>query len=225
MRPSPDLRGLAVPRAPMRSSLWLVAGLLVFAAMPLSFGVLRLLQLAGISDVMPPARVSPAPLILHIVGALLYAILAAVQFSTTIRRHWPQWHRAAGRMALIGATLVAFSALWLTALYATPTPGSLVLAAFRVLVALAMLVSIALGVAAAGRRDIPRHREWMIRSYALGLGSATQMIVLMAAETIAGGPPSEIDRALCMGLACGINIACAEWTILRGSRRASPFSA
>src|SRR5690606_3063174 len=104
-------------------------------------------------------------------------------------RRWPSWHRAAGRVALVGALLVAFSALWLTALYVTPSLGGLLLAGFRIVVGSGMLISIGLGVAAVLRRDIPQHREWMIRSYALGLGAATQMVVLMVAEMVTGGAP------------------------------------
>jgi hypothetical protein len=79
-----------------------------------------------------------------------------------------------------------------------------------------MLASIVLGVAAVLRRDIARHREWMIRAYALGLGAATQMLVLMVAEMISGGPPTELNRALLLGLAWGINVVIAEWSIRRG---------
>lgn len=199
-------------------SRWRIAGLLAFAAMPLTFGILRLLQLAGLSDAMPPALVSPVPLVLHIVGALLYATLGALQFSTPLRRRWPSWHRASGRVALVGALLVALSALWLSALYVTPSPGGLLLVGFRVAVAIGMLISIALGVGAIVRGDIPHHRAWMIRSYALGLGAATQMLVLLAADIATGGPPTDLQRALLMGLAWGVNIAWAEAAI----RRARP---
>lgn len=198
------------------SPTWLVVGLVVFGALPLGFGVVRLLQLAGLSDVMPPASAAATPLVGHIVGALAYTLLGAVQFSPAIRRRWPAWHRVAGRIALVGAALVVSSALWLTASYTTPTIGGLVLAAFRLAVASAMAASIALGLAAALRREIARHREWMIRAYALGLGAATQMLVLILAEMISGGAPTELNRALLMGLAWGINLMVAEWSIRRG---------
>ena len=45
---------------------WRIAGLLLFGALPLSFGTFRLLQLAGIWEVMPPAQVTALPLVLHI---------------------------------------------------------------------------------------------------------------------------------------------------------------
>ena len=42
----------------------------------------------------------------------------------------------------------------------------------------AMLVTIVLAFAAIRRRDIARHRAWMIRSYAIGLVAGTQVFTL-----------------------------------------------
>ena len=207
---------ISMPSTANRSSAWLVAGLVFFSALPLSFGVLRLMQLAGLSDVMPPASASAIPLVSHIVGALAYMLLGATQFSPAIRRRWPAWHRLAGRLALVGAALVVVSALCLTFAYATPSFGGLVLAGLRVAVASAIALSIGLGLAAVRKGQIARHREWMIRAYALGIGAATQMLVLMVAEMISGGVPTELNRALLMGLAWGINLMVAEWSIRRG---------
>lgn len=202
-------------RTRARSSAWLVAGLIFFSALPLTFGILRLLQLAGLSDLMPPAPISASLLVSHIVGALVYTLLGAFQFSPEIRRRWPAWHRVAGRLALVGAALVVGSALWLAAAYTTPSVGGLVLAGIRVAAASAMAASIAFGVAAILRRETARHREWMIRAYALGLGAATQMVVLIFAEIVSGGAPTELNRALLIGLGWGINLTVAEWRIRR----------
>lgn len=216
---STPVRG-STARPRTRSAKSLIAFLALFSALPLSFGILRLLQLAGLSNAMPVAAAPPLPLVLHIVGALLFALLGAFQFSSSIRRRWSVLHRVSGRLSLVGASLVVVSALWLTTVYATPSIGGLVLAGFRLAVASGMALSIGLGLAAAIRRNIPRHREWMIRAYALGLGSATQMLVLMVAEVATGGPPTDLNRALLMGLAWGINLVVAEWSIRRGVRAA-----
>ena len=213
-----SLSPLASTRAAGRragSSVWLVTGLMIFSALPLTFGILRLLQLVGLSDLMPPARASTIPLVSHTVGALAYTLLGAIQFSPAIRRRWPAWHRIAGRLALAGAALVIFSAIWLTAAYVTTSFGGCVLAGFRVTVASGLAVAIALGFAEILKRQVARHREWMIRAYALGLGSATQMLVLMVAEIALGGPPTDLNRALLMGLAWSINLLVAEWSIRR----------
>ena len=195
-----------------------VIGLLLFGAMPLSFGVIRLLQFAGIVHIMPDVPNEfglVAALLAHIVGAALYAVLGAFQFSAAIRRRWPAWHRTAGRIGLIGGLLVAFSALWLTFDYASMTFAGLLLVGFRVLFVSGLLLSIVMGFAAIRRRDIQHHRRWMIRAYALALGAATQMIVLMLGEMAAGGPLTERARALLMGLSWSINLGAAEWIIRR----------
>lgn len=209
---------IEISRSPARSSAWPIAGLLVFSAMPLTFGVLRILQLTGLSALMPPVPGNlgfVVPLVTHIVSAFVFAVLGAFQFSPAIRRRWPVWHRLAGKLAWYAGLLVALSALWLTLDYARLSLGGILLAALRLAVAAAMLFSLVQGLATIRRHDIPHHREWMLRAYALGLGSATQMLVLTVAEMTTGGPPSEVARAVLMGLAWAINIAFAEWLIRR----------
>lgn len=211
-------------KTPAQPSSWPIAGLLLFATLPLTFGALRTLQLAGIANVMPPVAGGLAlPLLLHIGGAAVYALLGAFQFSATIRRRWPAWHRVAGLIALAAGAIVALSALWLTAWYATTTLSGIVLAGFRIAFATGLLASLTLGLVAIRRRNFARHREWMIRAYALALGAATQMIVLMLAEIVIGGPPGDLARSLLMGLAWTINLAFAEWLIRR--RRTMPGAA
>ena len=204
---------------PRRLSVSPIAGLLLFGAMPLIFAVIRALQFMGVVEIMPPVATSVAlPVAIHIGGALIYATLGALQFSTPLRRRWPLWHRMAGRLTVAAGMLVALSALWLTFGYASLSIGGLLLAAFRGVVGSAMAVSLVLGLSAILRRDVARHREWMIRAYALGLGAATQMIILLIGEAVFGAPLTELARAGLMGLAWSINAAVAEWIIQRERR-------
>ena len=149
-------------------------------------------------------------MVLHIVGASVYAILGAFQFVPGFRRRRPGWHRAAGRLLVPCGLLVGLSALWMTLFYPHPVGDGVFLSAFRLLFGSAMVVSIVLGYTAIRRRDVTRHREWMMRGYAIGLAAGTQALILMAGEMIAG-PPSELSRALLMGAAWVINLAVAEW--------------
>jgi hypothetical protein len=84
--------------------------------------------------------------------------------------------------------------------------------ALRLLFGSAMVVSILLGFATIRRGDVIRHRAWMIRGYAIGLGAGTQVMTLMVVESILG-PPSEFNNALLMGAAWVINLGVAEWAI------------
>ena len=194
---------------------WLVPALLMLSLPPLAAGAFRLGQLAGGAEITPAnARffAAPLPVVLHILGAAVYALLGAFQFSTGFRRRWPGWHRAAGWLLIPCGLVVGLSGVWMTLFYPRANGDGDLLYALRLLFGSAMVVSIVLGVTTIRRRNVAGHRAWMARAYAIGVGAGTQMLTLMAGELIAG-PPSELSRALLMGAAWVINLAVAEWAI------------
>lgn len=211
------------PKAPANrgSAAWLVAGLLVLSVVPLASGAFRLTQLAGGAEITP-ANVrffaSPLPVVLHIVSAAVYALLGAFQFAAGFRRRYPGWHRAVGRLLVGCGLVVGLSGLWMTLFYPWPDGDGALLYALRLVFGSAMVVAILLGVTTIRRGEIQRHRAWMARGYALGLGAGTQVLTLAAGEVIAG-PPSEFGRALLMGAAWVINLLVAEWAIRRRMTR------
>ena len=79
-----------------------------------------------------------------------------------------------------------------------------------------MVGSIVLGFLAIRRREIARHRAWMMRGYAIGLGAGTQAMLFLFGELIFG-KPDVLARALLMGAAWTLNLAVAEW-LIRGCR-------
>jgi uncharacterized membrane protein len=197
------------------SATWLVAALLVLSAIPLAAGAFRLTQLAGGAEVTPAnARffASPLPVVVHIVSACVYAVLGAFQFAPGFRRRWPGWHRVAGRLLVLCGLLVGLSGLWMTLFYPWPDGDGALLYALRLVFGSAMVLSIVLGFAAIRRGEVMRHRAWMTRGYALGLGAGTQALTLMVGEVIMG-PPGELSRALLMGAGWAINLAVAERAI------------
>lgn len=204
-----------VPTAKAVSSKWLIAALLVLSAVPLAAGAFRLTELAVGAEITPDnARffASPLPVVLHILSASVYAILGAFQFSTELRRRRPGWHRAAGRILVLCGLLAGLSGLWLTLFYPRPDGSGELLYAFRLLFGSAMVVSILLGFATILRGDVTRHRAWMIRGYAIGLGAGTQVLTHLAGVLIIG-PPGELSGALLMGAGWVINLIVAEWAI------------
>ena len=200
---------------------WLVpVGLILLSVIPLAGGAFRLTELAGGAEITPAnARffVSPLPVVLHIVGASLYAILGAFQFVNRLWQRGTGWHRWAGRFLVPCGVIVGLSGLWMTLFYPWPEGDGELLYSFRLLFGLAMVVSIVLGFAAIRRGNVIQHRAWMTRGYAIGLGAGTQVLTLMVGEMIAG-PPSELSRALLMGAGWGINLALAEWAIRKRRR-------
>jgi uncharacterized membrane protein len=208
-------------RGRTQSRSWPVpVGLLVLSAVPLTAGTLRLVQVAGGPDVLPADdRFAgfPGAVVVHILGAFVFALVGMFQFVPAIRRKHRAWHRRAGRVVAVAGLAVAGSALWLTLFY-EPQPGTGdLLFVLRLVFVAAMTTSLVLGFAAIRRRDIAAHRAWMIRAYALGLGAGTQAFTEGFGEAFFG--TGEVRGDLYKGAAWVINLAVAEWIIRQPARR------
>jgi hypothetical protein len=142
-------------------------------------------------------------------------MLGAFQFAPRFRRRRPRWHRIAGRLLVPCGLIAAITGLWMTLFYPRTAWDGDLLTGFRLVFGTAMLSSLLLGLAAILRRDIARHRAWMIRGYAIGMGAGTQAVTQLPLLLIAGAP-SEIPRALLMGAGWLINVVVAEWIIRKG---------
>jgi len=190
--------------------------LVALVLVPTVAGSLRLVEVFGGPHLLPAnprISASPAPVVVHIVCAVAYAVLGAFQFSAALRRRRPGWHRAAGRVVVVLGLAVAFSALWLTLFYPRQ-PGTGELAyVLRLAFASGMAAGIVLGLVAICRGDVTRHMAWMTRAYALALGAGTQVFTLGIGEAVFG-----ID--LMLGAGWAINLAVAEYVIRRHRRTA-----
>ena len=196
------------------------AALVALSAVPLTAGVLRLVQLAGGPEVMPADdrfRGFPTALVVHVAGAAVFALVGALQLVPRFRRHHRAWHRRAGRLVAGAGMAVAGSALWLTLFY-EPQPGTGdVLYVLRLVVGSATAASLVLGFASIRRRDVAAHRAWMIRAYALGLGAGTQVFTEGIAQALVG--TGEVRMDLAKGAGWVLNLAVAEWVIRRPAGR------
>jgi len=205
-----------------RLDLGIPLALLVISAIPIAAGIARLAGLASNTEINGDSArffAVPGPVILHIMSASLFSVLGALQFSIGLRQRSPRFHKAAGHIAVQCGVIAALSGLWMTAMY--PIPPELqgdMLYGVRLLVGTAMVVSIALAVLAAMRRDIATHRAWMIRGYALGQGAGMQVIVLLPWMLVIG-VPSGLQRDVLMSLAWLVNLSIAEWVIHKQLRR------
>ena len=203
------------------SEWWAPTGLILLSIVPVAAGSARLSQLAtGATVTADNARFfsSPLPAVLHIIGASVFCLLGALQFAPVLRRRPRRWHRVSGRFVLPAGITAALSGLWMSVFYHLPASDDALLEAIRLVVGIAMVVSLGLGLAAVLRRDFGAHRAWVMRGYALGLGAGTQVLTHLPCLLFVGKPMGT-TRALLMGAGWAINLAVAEWFI-----RTAPFS-
>jgi uncharacterized membrane protein len=179
-------------------------------------GIARVAQLAGGAAVTPESArfaAAPIPVLLHIPAAIVFGMLGALQFSPGFRRRHRAWHRAAGRILVPSALVVAGSGLWMTLTYPWPAGDGALVYVERLIFGSAMLVSTVLGVEAIRRRQFAAHGAWMMRAYAIGLGAGTQVLTHLPWFVLVDARPGELARAVMMGAGWIINIAVAEWIL------------
>src|SRR4051795_4287458 len=184
--------------------------LVALSAIPLTAGTLRLIQLAGGPAVIPADHRFagfPVALVVHILGAAVFALAGSLQFAPRLRRRHPVWHRRAGRVVGVAGLLVAASAFWLTLFYAAQPGTGALLYVLRLVFGSALAACLVLGVAAVRRGDIASHRAWMVRAYAIGLAAGTQVFTEGFGGAIFGTGVLAADLA--KGAGWAINLAVA----------------
>ncbi len=166
-------------------------------------------------------RLAVAPLshFLHAVGGATFGILGPLQFVGVLRRRFGRLHRILGRVFVVagmGLGLSGLSLLWHVPSIATP-----LLDDFRGFAGIALVVALSLGLSAAIRRDIASHRAWIIRAYAIGMGSGTVALVMLPIYLITGAPVTGVWSDVVFVGWWSLNIALAELAIRQGHRSRS----
>lgn len=106
----------------------------------------------------------------HVIPAILFMILGPLQFVKKLRAKYPRVHRWSGRIFLLASGVVGITGLRMAL---GKTVGGLDEKAAILLFGTFFLVALAKALWHAMHRQFARHREWMIRGYAIGLAVAT----------------------------------------------------
>ena len=205
---------------PSRMERLVTSGLILLAVIPVLAGMVRVGQLTVGLDTTPVtpenARffASPLPVILHILGSTVYALLGAFQFTPSFRLRYPRWHRRAGWLLVPAGLVAALSGLWMAHFYPWPAGDGELLYAMRLIVGLMMTLSLIQAVVAVRQRRFPQHGAWMVRAYALGMGAGTQVLTQIIWMVLVG-TSGEFARNMVMGSGWLINLLVAEWIISR----------
>lgn len=108
-------------------------------------------------------------LLLHISGGMVALLIGPFQFSQSLRRRYLKLHRLSGRVYLISVLCGSLAAFRLIA-------GTTFGRAFGfglMMLAVAWLTTSGMAYYAVMKRQIPVHREWMVRSYVVTFAFVT----------------------------------------------------
>lgn len=107
---------------------------------------------------------------IHILPGALFLGLAPLQFAPGFRQRNLKFHRRLGTVLVVCALVIGVSALVMSFTMNIGGPNE---TAATTLFAIAFLICLLKAYSYARRRQIERHREWMIRTFGIGLGVAT----------------------------------------------------
>jgi hypothetical protein len=116
----------------------------------------------------------PVLTLLHVLPGALFLALAPVQFSSTVRKRHLGFHRWSGRMLVVAALVAGLTGLYFGLLM--PFGGRAEAMAIALFGGL-LLFAVSRAFLAIRRRDVGRHREWMIRALSLGIAVSTVRVV------------------------------------------------
>lgn len=107
---------------------------------------------------------------IHIVPGLIFVLLAPLQFVRTLRQRHLRVHRLLGRIVLGAGLITGVTALVMTSRMAI---GGVTERAATSVFGILFLIALVRAFVCIRRRDVARHREWMIRAFAIGIAVAT----------------------------------------------------
>lgn len=107
---------------------------------------------------------------LHILPGLVFILLGPLQSMPALRRRWPLMHRWLGRVFVAAGALTGVTALVMSPRMAI---GGANETAATTLFGVVFLFALVRAYVHARNRRFALHREWMIRTYAVGLAVAT----------------------------------------------------
>lgn len=147
----------------------------------------------------------------HVAVSMIPLLAGFTQFALWILKRHPKVHRLMGKTYVLSVCLVTGPASLIMAFYANGGITSRI--AFTTL-ALLWIATTAMGWRMAAKRNWPRHREWMIRSYALTLSAITLRVWKYLIVFAFAPPPMDTYRIVAW-LGFVPNILFAEWIIRR----------
>ena len=193
----------------------LLLALAVCTCIPVLMAAVRVVQIP--SGTLPGdslrLAVAPVAFFLHSLAGVLFGVLGPLQFVRALRRRYGRLHRIAGRMFVLAGAVLALSGLALLLRVESITTGLLDTA--RGVFGLALLAALACAVAAARAHDVHRHRDWMIRAYAIGMGTGIVALVMFPIYLATGEPIAGLLADVVVVGTWFSSIALGEWVVRR----------
>ena len=129
---------------------------------------------------LPALASRPGIEIVHRLFGAVYLIIGLMQFSKSFRRKRPQLHRTLGKVFMVFSITGAVSGILFAIL--VPFAGVVVEAMPVFIFASFMIYATYRAYVHIRRGEVNQHREWIARSYAMGLGVASIRVIFLVMQ-------------------------------------------
>jgi uncharacterized membrane protein len=157
--------------------------------------------------------VAPVSWFLHVLAGVAFGIAGPTQFVRALRHRFGRLHRVLGRIFVVSGTAIGLSGLSILAQVTTVSAPMVGIA--RGIFGVALLIALAMAIIAIRKRDVIRHRAWMIRAYAIGMGLGTVALVYIPLYLVTGQPPIGLLADVLFVVSWTLNLIVAELVIRR----------
>ena len=163
--------------------------LLLATLLPILLAVVQVVQIP--LDALPEdsqrLRATPILHFMHVLGGATFAIIGPIQFGRALLPKFGRLHRVLGRVFVATGAMISVSSLGL--LWHFPDTYSVAISGGRLVFGIGLGIALFMAMHAISTRDLVRHRNWMIRAYAIGIGATAVTMVFFPIYLITGEPP------------------------------------
>lgn len=196
----------------------LVLFLVFLTAIPVLNSLVLVFQIPSGTYPEDSAHLAAAPIsfFAHVLAGFVFGITGPVQFVRALRQRFGALHRVLGRIFVLSGVIIGLSGLSILMQVASQRTPLVDIA--RGVFGLALLIALAMAMLAIRNRDFLRHRAWVIRAYAVGMGLGTVALAFFPLYLIMGRPPVGLASDIVFVAAWALSIVFAEVIIRRSSR-------
>jgi hypothetical protein len=197
--------------------------LLFFSAIPIMMSLARTAQIPLGALPLDAAKFLPIPgwHWFHALAGALFGVLGPLQFAGVLQRRFGALHRLTGRVFAAAGFVLGGSGVAI--FLQVSNSNSLFVDVMRVAAGAALILSLAVALLRIRQGNVADHRAWMIRAYAIGMGSGAVSIVFFPIFLVTGAVDGLVFDLVFV--ACWLFcIVVAEFLNIRMSSRAHELS-
>ena len=164
----------------------LPAALLFLTAIPVIMAAARSVQipLGTIPEDTMRLMSTHISLWLHVVAGVGFGLIGPIQFGRVLANRFGRLHKILGRIFVVSGLFLAFSGSKLVwSHHGQSTPA---LDITRIVAGFGLVFALGRSMYQIFNKNIPRHRAWIIRAYAVGMGSSGVAFILFPIYIVTG---------------------------------------